>query len=370
MRVAIVGCGQLARMLAQSGIPLGIDFSFYVDQGPTADTSCVNGLGDLVFASDDLRGQELFAALKQPDVVTFEKEQVDLEPIRELAEHTIIAPSFEALEVCKNRHREKQLLDSLQIPTARYVFVDSYDNFESSVKQLNYPVVIKSVSEGYDGKNQWRIFADKDIQKVPEDLINRGVIIEEWIAFNREVSLLAVRTKEGEIKTYPLTENKHSNGILVGSVAPAENMDIGLQEKPTAYITSIMTKLSYVGVLAMECFITDDEVLVNELAPRVHNSGHWTQQGAVTSQFENHMRAVTGLALGSTKTSHEVAGMVNILGPNECPKKPPSEQSTLHWYEKSIRPGRKLGHVNFVCESRTQLMERMNSFQQSLTPSN
>lgn len=368
MRVAIVGCGQLARMLALSGIPLGIKFTFYADQGESMDTRCVDGLGDVVFAKEELLGEALYKELQSPDVITFEKEQVrNLTPIRSLAEFTSTAPSVRALEVCMNRHREKQLLDSLAIPSARYVFVDSSKNFESSVKTLKYPAVVKSVTEGYDGKNQWRIFEDSDIAKVPENLISQGVIIEEWISFNREVSVLAVRNEKGEIKTYPLTENKHQNGILISSVAPADNMDQTLEEKAKDYITKILNELSYVGVLTMECFVTDDNVLVNELAPRVHNSGHWTQNGAVTSQFENHLRAVTGLALGSTE-NHANAGMVNILGPNDSQAENLNENTTLHWYGKTIRPGRKLGHVNFLNQSRALLLENMDSFQENLLP--
>ena len=365
MRIAIIGCGQLARMMALAGLPLGHKFSFLADKGPGSDTQCVEGLGDIVFWQSDLMGEKLFDALKKPDVVTFEKEQVDLPPIESLAPFTPLHPCLKALEVCKNRQNEKTLLDKLNIPSAQHVYADQVADFEAAMKNFPLPAVVKSVSDGYDGKNQWRINDSSDIANVPASAIQGGVIVEEWIEFLREVSLVGVRDSKGQFKVYPITENAHDTGILVRSIAPAADMDPQLREKAQGYIKSIMTELDYVGVLAMECFVTKDNVLVNELAPRVHNSGHWTQNGAVTCQFENHIRAVSELPLGSTQNLG-IAGMINILGPNEAPQQFISECSTLHWYNKSIKPGRKLGHVNFITESREQLAEAMDALQKHL----
>ncbi|MCG8672629.1 MAG: 5-(carboxyamino)imidazole ribonucleotide synthase [Pseudomonadales bacterium] len=362
MRVAIFGCGQLARMMALAGIPLGIKFSFLADGGPDTDTRCVDGLGDVTFWRPGLEGESLYQALNSPDVITVEKEQVELQLVASLEGLAPIMPSVEAINVCKNRKNEKSLLDELGIPSARYAYVDTVDSFEAEVKSLPFPLVVKSISDGYDGKAQWRIKELDDMKAVPDSAIEGGVIIEEWVPFLREVSLVGVRDSSGEMKFYPITENVHENGILVRSIAPANDLTQPLIEKVEGYMQKIMESLSYVGVLAMECFVTKDDVLVNELAPRVHNSGHWTQQGAVTCQFQNHMRAITGLPIGSTEC-HGVAGMINVLGPaTPPPRELITEYSTFHWYGKTDKHGRKLGHVNFVSDSREKLEEDMQAY--------
>lgn len=368
MRVAIIGYGQLARMLALSGLPLGLEFSFYVDQGEPADTRCVDGLGEIVFAKPELLGESLYQALHAPHVVTFEKEQVDLAPIKTLAPFTEIDPSLKAVEVCQHRHKEKQLLDTLGIANARHTYADNRAAFDEALQQAALPVVIKSVCDGYDGKNQWVVKSLEQPVNVPDKIIQSGVIIEQWIPFQREISLVGARGKNGEIRCYSPTENQHHQGILIKSIAPAPNLNDAQIKQAQGYLEKIMISLDYVGVLAMECFVTESEILVNELAPRVHNSGHWTQNGAVTSQFENHLRATTGLPLGETNC-HGVAGMLNVLGPNESPLAMIGSDSTLHWYNKTIRPGRKLGHVNFTGSDRAALEKSMSTLQAKLVQS-
>ncbi len=368
MRVGIVGCGQLARMLALVGIRLGVKFSFLADQGTKTDIRCVEGLGEVTYLDGDMDGETLYKKLLCPDVVTVEKEQVDLSLLTRLAEECDIAPPIKAIEACQHRHREKRLLDSLGIPNAAYEYAESKSEVRKSVARLKKPVVIKSVDQGYDGKNQWVLRDESQLEHFEADAPEGAYIVEKWIIFDKEVSLVAVRDARHQVAYYSPTENVHEKGILLHSMAPAVGVQPSLLKLAETYISSILEELDYVGVLAMECFVTKDKLYVNELAPRVHNSGHWTQGGARTCQFENHVRAITGLSLGST-LNHGYAGMINILGAKEPPVSSLSAKSTLHWYNKSSRPGRKLGHINFLDSSRQELELSMNQFQRLLSVS-
>lgn len=358
MRVGIIGCGQLARMMALAGIPLGLKFSFVADQGEDTDISCVEGLGTIISWQPEQSINQLYLDLLEPSVITVEKEQVDLDLLRQLNQHCEIRPAVNAVGVCKHRYNEKQLLSELDIPHAAYTYNAPP---EDSEKKLGLPFVIKSVDQGYDGKNQWLIKTQDDIDSFNQLGDIGGYIAEEWIPFEREVSIIAVRSASQEILYYPLTENAHENGILVRSISPAKQLEPGLVDSAQSYIKRIMEKENYIGVLAMECFVNDGKIIVNELAPRVHNSGHWTQSGSVTCQFENHVRAVTGLALGSVD-SLGFSGMINLLGTKEPPMSSITSRSKLHWYNKAPRPGRKLGHINFLQSSEKDLEDEMAAF--------
>lgn len=362
MRIAIVGCGQLARMMALAGLPLGLQFSFVADDGGHGDTRCVDGLGIVAPWQPGQWIKLLYDQLGRPDVVTVEKEQVDLELLRELNTYCKVFPSVEAIAHCQRRDSEKKLLEKLKIPAAPYGYQQP---LETSIEQLGYPVVVKSVDEGYDGKNQWLLHNDHDLQEFKQrgdDGVSGNYLVEAWIRFDKEVSLIAVRSSLGTIRHYPLTENNHSNGILIRSMAPAANIQPQMLKRARNYMDRLLEDMDYVGVLAMECFVSGESILVNELAPRVHNSGHWTQMGSITCQFENHLRAISGLPLGSTQ-SHGVSGMINLLGISEPPINAITGQSSLHWYNKAVRPGRKLGHINFLDTNRDQLEQQMNAFQ-------
>lgn len=367
MRVAIIGCGQLARMLALSGISQGITFSFLadsslVDKGEAVDVSCVDGLGTIVTFKPEFTGKQLFELLQKPDVITFEKEQVNIADIESLNAYCKILPSLDALSVCQCRRREKEFLQDNDIPTARYVFINSPEKLLTCMEGFTTPVYIKSIRQGYDGKNQWRASNATALSAIPADVVSDGVIVEEAIPYIKEVSLVSARSQTGQIKHYPITENVHKNSILIHSMAPEQDMSRSLREAAQEYMQRILETLDYVGVMAMELFVTADGILVNELAPRVHNSGHWTQNGAVTCQFENHIRAVTGQVLGSTEI-HGFAGMMNILGTEACQDRALTEHSKFHWYNKAHKLGRKLGHVNFVCHSYSGLKAMMNEYQ-------
>jgi 5-(carboxyamino)imidazole ribonucleotide synthase len=314
--VGVIGGGQLGRMLALAGIPLGLSFRFL---DPAADAPA-RELGELLVGAYD--DPELLDRLADgAAAVTYEFENVPVEAARRVG----AIPAPEALEASQDRLVEKQLFRRLGIPTVR---ID--DEVES------FPALLKSRRLGYDGKGQ-RLVETRP-GTVP------GHVLEERVAFDRELSLLAVRGRDGETTFWPLVENVHADGILRTSRAPAENAP---QAEAEGYATRLLDELGYVGVLALELFDVGGDLLANEFAPRVHNTGHWTIEGAATSQFENHLRAILGLPLGSTEPRPSL--LVNLIG-----SAPPEADvlaipgAHLHLYGKEPRPGRKLGHVTLV----------------------
>ncbi len=364
MKIAVIGGGQLARMMALSGLPLGLQFSFLVEKENSLDTRCVDGLGHIAVHENELSPQAIFQALGEPDVITVEKEQVDVELMKALQAFCPVYPNPEAVGVCGDRHQEKQLLDKLAIPTARYVYLNHAAQVESA-KLPSFPLFAKSTRQAYDGKNQHVLRTPSDVENFASSDNTGEWIVEEGINFEREVSIVAARSTDGTIAYYPVTENIHHNGILVFSISPSPNINAVHKAALESYAEKILTTLDYVGVLAIECFIRGDDVMVNELAPRVHNSGHWTQSSTATCQFENHIRAVAGLALGSTQSTGD-HGMLNLIGVEAPPINLLNEHSTLHWYNKVPRPGRKVGHVNFFGPALTELVAEMHDMAQKI----
>ena len=247
------------------------------------------------------------------------------------------------------------------ITSAPYVFARPA---VTAIETLSLPAVAKSCRGGYDGKNQQILRNRQDAIGFDAGTNADHYIIEQWVPFEREVSMISVRDRLGNIRHYPLTENVHENGILKHSIAPARGVTAATADSAQDYIATVMHSTNYVGVMAMECFMVEGDLLVNEIAPRVHNSGHWTQSGCNTSQFENHLRAIAGLALGNTD-NHSVSGMVNLIGTGVPTETAFSTNSTMHWYNKKERPGRKLGHVNFSSASHEELLQKMNLFRRS-----
>ncbi|MEM9256294.1 MAG: 5-(carboxyamino)imidazole ribonucleotide synthase [Pseudomonadota bacterium] len=357
MHIAIAGCGQLSRMLALAGIPLGFKFSFIADE-PGLDTDCVEQLGSIVQWDSDQSPIELFALLGNPNVVSAEKEQIDVALLESLAPFCDVYPSPSSFAILQDRHKEKQLLSTLSIPSSPFCFAQAACE---AIGELGLPAVAKSCRGGYDGKNQHVIKSEQDA--IAFDALGEQdhYIIEQWVPFEREVSIVSVRDQTGHILHYPVTENVHEQGILKHSIAPARDLSEPVVQSARDYITRVMDAIDYVGVMAIECFVIEDRLLVNEIAPRVHNSGHWTQYGSKTSQFENHLRAIAGLPLGSTE-HHRISGMVNLIGSGVPAATALSADSSLHWYNKTARPGRKLGHVNFGGASHEELIQRMERF--------
>ena len=357
MRIAVFGCGQLSRMMALPGVEMGHEFSFLADD--TEDTRCVAGLGEVVRRGDhDV--QALYRMLGSPEVITVEKEQVDVVLLAQFESLCKVYPSPGAVAACRDRSLERALLDRLGIPCAKYILGGG---IEAAAGQLGLPLVAKSLSEGYDGKNQWRIQSPEDIQRfqalvLAGEIAEDALIYEQWVAFRRELSQVSVRTVDGHIKHYPLVENHHHNGILERTIAPAAEVSAELESTARGYIESIMEEYDYVGVLAMELFDVEGGLLVNELAPRVHNSGHWTQSGSATSQFENHVLAITGAAAADTRPRC-VTVMINLVGIEKPLPEDIAPSAELHWYDKVVRPGRKLGHINYTGATLDELVDQL-----------
>ena len=366
MRIAIAGCGQLARMLALAGWEMGHQFVFIADPGENTD--CINGLGDVVYRDEALLGEQLFEALGKPDVVTVEKEHVSVPMLASLIDCCLVAPAPEAIRICQHRGREKTLLQSLGIATAPFRVVDSPETLTDAVASLGYPAFVKSCEQGYDGQNQWLIKDEASLQALAEKMdALPDLVVEGKVSFDRELSLIAVRSTEGRIETYPLAENRHREGILLTSEVPAPHVSNATAEQAESIAHTLLTHWSYVGVLSIELFDEGGVLRVNELAPRVHNSGHWSQDAGVTSQFANHLRALTGVVPGTTHPAY-YAGMLNLLGRAPLPDQLQADDISLHWYSKSIRQRRKVGHLNLQAKDRAVLQQRLSELETALYP--
>jgi len=349
MKVGVLGAGQLARMMALAGYPLGLEFIFL---DPSAD-ACANRLGEHLHG--DYSDPELLAQLaERADVVTYEFENVPAPVAEFLASHTQVHPSPNALAIAQDRLVEKTFFNDIGIPTPHYAAVDSLENLQQVMATIAYPAILKSRTQGYDGKGQSILRSADDLAPAWELLQGVAAIVEAFVPFDREVSIIAVRSVSGEIAFYPLAENVHRGGIL--RVSTARDNDV-MQPAAESYVTRLLEALDYVGVLALELFEINGELIVNEFAPRVHNSGHWTIEGAETSQFENHLRAIAGLPLGATGLVGASA-MVNFIGGLPDTKDLLALPHThLHLYDKEPRKGRKVAHATVRAECAEQLAE-------------
>ena len=341
MRIGIIGAGQLGRMMALSGIPLGLEFAMY-DRHADVPGAAVAEIFSGAF--DDRRKLARFA--RAVDVVTFDWENVPVASVRAIARLKPVWPPPRALEAGQDRLSEKKLFGRLGMRVAPYATVDSEADLARAIASLGTPGILKTRRLGYDGKGQARIRRAHDAGDAFRRLAGQPLIYERFVNFSREVSLVAARGRGGEFRSYPLAENEHADGVLAVTRAPYS--DARLQRLAERNHRRLFRALGYVGVLCVEYFVEDGRLVANEMAPRVHNSGHWTIEGAETSQFENHVRAIAGLPLGNTRLRGHAA-MVNVIG-----RKPRAgeflRQAGVHWhdYGKSPRPGRKLGHVTVV----------------------
>ncbi|MEP6485305.1 MAG: 5-(carboxyamino)imidazole ribonucleotide synthase [Rudaea sp.] len=351
--IGILGGGQLARMLALAGAPLGVRFLVVDNVGD----ACAGQVAPLITADwRDFDALEKFAA--SIDVATFDFENVPAETADWLTEHTQVSPNPRALALAQDRLTEKTMFRELGLDTPAFATVDSVDDLRAATATIGFPCVLKTRRLGYDGKGQYRLRNDGDIAAAWQAIGGAPSILEAWVPFDREVSIIAVRGRDGEFSTYPLVQNWHSDGILSASLAPAPD-SMALSEIATHHARRIAEHLDYVGVFALELFVRDGKLLGNEMAPRVHNSGHWTIEGAVCSQFENHVRAVLGLPLGDT-SARGVSVMLNWIG------RLPEAAAVLrepraHWhdYGKSPREGRKVGHATICADDAAELRSRL-----------
>jgi 5-(carboxyamino)imidazole ribonucleotide synthase len=294
------------------------------------------------------------------ELVTYEFENVPVEAARFLAQRVPVYPPPAALEAAQHRLNEKSLFQKLGISTTEFLPVSRPGEFEAAVNQLGLPAVLKTSRMGYDGKGQWILRTAEDVAKAKSELPKVQLILERFVPFTRELSILSVRSLTSETAFYPLVENHHRGGILRLSLAPAPHLDPRIQRAAEDVARRVLESLKYVGVLAIEFFEHEGRLLANEMAPRVHNSGHWTIEGAVTSQFENHLRALLGMPLGSTGPAGHCA-MVNLIGDlPECSEVLVVPDTHLHLYGKVPRPGRKLGHVTLRAASPERLALRLS----------
>lgn len=341
MHVGIVGAGQLGRMLALSGYPIGVHCLF-LDR--SADTPGAQVAPSLI---GDLEDAALLAELgRRSDVVTFDWENISGSALKPLEKITQVRPPRAALEVSQDRLAEKALFTRLKIPVAAHCAIDSREELIAATQKIGLPGVLKTRRLGYDGKGQCVLRAAADVDEAWAAMGAAGLIYEKFQDFSREVSLVAVRSARGQTVFYPLSCNTHGGGILRHSVAPF--ISARLEKSARLHMKRVMSALDYIGVLTLEFFVVRGVLIANEMAPRVHNSGHWTIEGCVTSQFENHLRAVCDMPLGSTRALGHTA-MINFLGVM------PDRERLLaidglayHDYGKTARPGRKLGHCTIL----------------------
>lgn len=302
----------------------------------------------------------LIALADTCDVITYEFENVPVDALQHIEGITPVYPPAAALRHSQDRLDEKKLFDDLKIPLPGYHAIDTRAELDDAADKLGLPMVIKTRRLGYDGKGQFVVRESTDLDVAWGQLGGQALIAEQWVPFDYEVSCIGVRNVDGEVAIYPLSRNVHVDGILRTSRSPVDEPE--LAEKASAYVHRLLDHLDYVGVLALELFVSGDQLLANEFAPRVHNSGHWSIEGSETSQFENHLRAIMNLPLGPTASKGH-AGMINLIG--EIPAAARQQEiGQLHDYGKEPRPGRKLGHVTVIAdtaEERDRLVEKIDN---------
>jgi len=366
-QVGILGGGQLARMMALAGIPLGLQFRFL---DPATD-ACAAHLGELIQAGFD-DAKAVVALGLSVDVATYDFENVPAESASALLQHCPMHPGVLALQQCQDRLTEKSLLQYLDIPVPSFIAVASRPDLLAAAEQLGFPCVLKTRRFGYDGKGQAILRQPEDLERAWQKLGGQELILEAFVPFDAECSLVSVRNAGGEVRCWPLTRNVHADGVLMLS-HPVNNsgnnsgsMTAALQQQAEAVAQKLLEHFDYTGVMTVEFFVQHGQLLVNEIAPRVHNSGHWTIDGATTSQFENHLRAICELPLGST-AQIQPSLMFNWIG-----QLPERHQLLairgLHWhdYGKQARPGRKLGHATLTAASEQELQIASNALAEQL----
>ena len=365
--VGILGGGQLARMLALAGAPLGVRF-LVVDSAADA---CAGQIAPMVHA--DWRDFEALGDFaRRIDVATFDFENVPAETAHWLTTHTQVFPNPRALAISQDRLAEKTLFGEIGLDTPAFAAIDSRAELDAAIARIGLPAVLKTRRLGYDGKGQALLRKAEDAEAAWHALGSAPLILEAFVPFTREISVVAVRSRNGEFRHYPLTRNWHAGGILAASLAPAPHAD-AIERSAVMHARALAERLDYVGTFALELFDHPStgsgqvgRLLGNEIAPRVHNSGHWTIEGAVCSQFENHLRAVLGLPLGDT-AARGVSVMLNWIG--ELPAADAVlRERDAHWhdYGKEPRAGRKVGHATVCARNAVEMHEKLTRIGRAL----
>jgi len=361
MTVGIVGAGQLGRMMALAGYPLGLDFLF-LDPAAAPPAAQLAPVLKSAFTDDE----SLASLARRCEVVTIDWENVSVAALRKLKAHTRVSPPVAAIAAAQDRVSEKRLFEKLGIPTTRWRAVGTRRQLDAAAREIGLPGVLKTRRMGYDGKGQAVVRTPADLEQAWAQLGAVPLLYEELVPFDLEVSVIGVRSRRGEVKVYPLNHNVHAAGILRLTRAPYGNPR--LNRLAARQVQAVMEHFGYVGVLTVEFFVRGGRLIANEMAPRVHNSGHWTIEGAVTSQFENHLRAILGLPLGVTRAKGYSA-MINLIG--TMPRRADILRHVgvhLHDYAKEPRPGRKLGHLTVVEDTAARLERRARALLAELAP--
>ena len=341
MKIGVIGSGQLGRMLAIAAYPLGHEVAFTTN---SSQSPCKN-LGKNFISQE--YAQTIADITKFSDVITYESENTNIDLVREINKKITVYPSTKSLFISQHRGREKQIFDKLNIPCAPYQIVNSLTELKNTVKNIGLPAILKTTKDGYDGKGQFLINSKDELTKAWQSINGVEAILEKVVNFKRELSLIAVRDINNNCKYYPLVENVHHQGILRLTTVPAQNISNAKQKLAQQYMQKLLQEMDHIGILTIELFETDDNIIINEIAPRVHNSGHWSIEGARTSQFENHIRAITGTSLGDTSCIQKHCAMINIIGEHgPIEKVLKTKNAKLHIYGKNERKERKLGHIN------------------------
>ncbi|MBW8186278.1 5-(carboxyamino)imidazole ribonucleotide synthase [Shewanella nanhaiensis] len=357
MNILVLGAGQLARMMSLEGAPLDLNVRAF-DVGSQ---KIIHPLTHQVFE------QSLEQAISMVDVITSEFEHIPDDVLALCCQSGKFYPGKTAIKTGGDRSIEKELLDKTGVPSAPYQLITEKQHLLDAVSLLDLPLVIKTCQAGYDGKGQWRLKSLDQVDAIWAEMAGfiasgtesfpHTIIAEKMIPFDREVSVIGARNKEGNVEIYPVTENQHTNGVLTLSLAI--EMDEKIQQQAIDAFNKLSVSMDYVGVLAIEFFEVSGTLMVNEIAPRVHNSGHWTQQGTACSQFENHLRAVAGLPLGCTQ-AQKPSVMINVLGQDAIPSQVLTiDDVKSHWYGKAQRAGRKMGHINVSAKDNSALGNKL-----------
>ncbi len=341
--IGILGGGQLARMLSLACVKLGLS-SHILDPNPSSPAFEVAKKFSIA-SFQDKKALEKFA--REIDVLTYEFENIPLDTINYLKQFCKIFPDINALEISQDRLLEKKFLNDIGLKTAPYHKVDSLPEFTASIDKIGFPAILKTRKFGYDGKGQALIENKKSALQAFDLLKKTPLVMEKFIPFEKEISVIVTRNLSGEVVCFDPGENQHKNGILHSTTVPA-NISLDLQMDAVLLAAKIANSLDYTGVMGVELFLKKDKTLiVNEIAPRVHNSGHWTQNGCSIDQFDQHIRAISGRKLGDGKRHLDIR-MVNLLG-NDILKYSNSANGALHIYgKKEMRSGRKMGHINYI----------------------